>query len=86
MSIFVPCTPIISIRPSTGWFTDLKTFNLAWIRVQIFYYIFNTLSELLNRDLAAKIGRGIISHDLMDRECKCSLPSNINRKYVYEGK
>ena len=31
------------------------------------YHIFNNLAELLNGDLAAKIGREIFSKDLMDR-------------------
>ena len=34
----------------------------------------------------SQIGRGIFSKDLMDRECNCSLPSKVNRKYAYEGK
>ena len=33
-----------------------NSFNLSWPRVQMSYHIFNNLSELLNRDLAAKIG------------------------------
>ena len=37
--------------------------------------------ELLNGDLAAKTGRGIFSKDLMDRECNCSIPYKVNRKY-----
>ena len=47
---------------------------------------FTNLAELLNGDLAAKIGRGIFSRDLMDRKCNCSLPSKVNVKYVYKGK
>ena len=43
-----------------------KLFNLTWLRVKISYYIFNNLLELLNGDLATKIGRGIFSKDLMD--------------------
>ena len=50
------------------------------------YHRFNNLAELLNRDLAAKIGRGIFSKYLMDRECNCSLPSKVNGKCVYKGK
>ena len=42
------------------------------------YHRFNNLEELLNGDLAAKIGRGIFSKDLMDKECNCSLPSKVN--------
>ena len=63
-----------------------KSFNLTCLRVRMSYHRFNNLAELLNRDLAAKIGRGIFSKDLMDRECNCSLPSKVNRKCVYEGK
>ena len=48
--------------------------------------MFNNLAELLNGYLAANIGRVIISKDLMDRECNCSLPSKVNEKCVYEGK
>ena len=50
------------------------------------HHRFNNLAELLNRDLAAKIGRGIFSKYLMDRECNSSIPSKFNRKCVYEGK
>ena len=65
----------------------LKTsFNLTWLRVKMSYHRFNNLAELLNRDLAAKIGRGIFSKDLMDRECNCSLPYKVNGKCAYEGK
>ena len=63
-----------------------KSFNLSWMRVKMSYHRFNNLAELLNRDLAAKIGRGIFSKDLMNRECNCSLPSKVNKKCVYEGK
>ena len=62
------------------------SFDLSWLRVQIYYHIFNHLAELLNGDLAAKIGRGIFSKDLMDRKYNCSLPSKFNGKRVYEGK
>ena len=50
------------------------------------YHRFNNLAELLNGDLAAKIGREIFSKDLMDRECKLSLPSKVKGKCVYKGK
>ena len=50
------------------------------------YPVFNNLSELINGDLAAKIGRGILSKYLLDRECNCSLPSKVNEKCVYEVK
>ena len=63
-----------------------KSFNLNWLRVRMSYHRYNNLAELLNRDLATKIGRGIFSKDLMDRECNCSLPSKVNIKCVYEGK
>ena len=63
-----------------------KSFNLTWLRVQMSYHRFNNLAELLNGDLAKKIGRVIFSKDLMDIECNCSLPSKANGKCVYEGK
>ena len=44
-----------------------KYFNFSWLRVRMPYHIFNNLAELFNGDPAAKIGRGIISKDLMDR-------------------
>ena len=44
-----------------------KSFNLTWLRVRMSYHRYNNLAELLNGDLAAKIGRGIFSKDLMDR-------------------
>ena len=50
------------------------------------YHIFNKLVELLNGDLAAKIGRGIFPKNLMDRKFNCFLPSKVNIKCVYEGK
>ena len=63
-----------------------NSFNLTWLRVRMSYHRYNNLAELLNGDLSAKIGRGIFSKDLMDRECNCTLPSKFNRKCVYEGK
>ena len=51
-----------------------KSFNITWLRVIMSYHRFNNLAELLNGDLAAKIGRGIFSKDLIDIECNCSLP------------
>ena len=50
------------------------------------YHRFNNLAELLNGDLAAKIGREIFSKDSMDRKCNFSLPSKVNGKCVYEDK
>ena len=50
------------------------------------YHRFNNLAELINKDHAAKIGRGILSRYLMDIECNCSLPYKVNGKCVYEGK
>ena len=63
-----------------------NSFNLTWLRVPMSYHRFNNLAELLNGDLAAKIGRGIISKDLMDRKCNCSLPYKANVKCAYKGK
>ena len=65
---------------------DKKSFNLSCLIVQISYHRFNNLLEIINGDLAEKIGRGIISKDLMDRNCNCSLPSKVNGKCVYEDK
>ena len=65
---------------------DEKYFNLYWMRIKISYHIFNNLSEIVNIDLSAKIGRKILSKDLMDRECNCSITSKVNGKCVYEGK
>ena len=50
------------------------------------YHRYHNLAELLNGDLATKIGRGIFSKYLMDIECNCSLPSKVNGKCVYKGK
>ena len=63
-----------------------SSFNLTWIRVRMSYHIFNNLATLLNGDLAAKIGWGIFSKDLMDRECNFYLPYKVNGKCFYEGK
>ena len=65
----------------------LKTlFNLPCLIVRISYHIFSNLAEFINGDLAAKIRRWILSHDLMDREYNCSVPYKVNIKWVYEGK
>ena len=48
--------------------------------------MFNSLAGILNGDLAEKIGQGILSCDLMDRECNCFLLSKVNGKCIYEGK
>ena len=47
---------------------------------------FNSLSVLISRYLSAKNGQGILSCELMDRECNWSLPSYVNGKCVHEGK
>ena len=64
----------------------LKWFNLSCIRLQMSYYGFNNLSELLTGHLDAKIGWGILSCDLIYIEYKISLPYNINGKCVYKVK
>ena len=85
MSTFVLRTHIFSTSIHRV-INRLKTFfNLSWLRVIMSYHRFNNLADLLNRYLAAKIGRGIFSKYLMDRECNCSLPSKVNIKCVYEG-
>ena len=63
-----------------------KSPNLSWMIDRMSYHKFNNLSDLINGDLAAKIGWGIFFKYLMDREFNCSLRSKVNRKYVYEGK
>ena len=50
------------------------------------HHIFNNLAKLLDGDLAAKIGWGILSQDLMDRECNCPLQSKVNVKSVYKDR
>ena len=52
----------------------------------MYYHISNNFAELLNADVNAKIGLGILSKDLMDRECKRSIPYKVNRKCIYKGK
>ena len=42
------------------------------------YHGFNNLAELLNGDLAVKIGQEILSKDLMGKECNCYLLSKVN--------
>ena len=44
-----------------------KYFILSWLRVRMSCHIFNNLAELFNEELAAKIGRDILSKYLMDR-------------------
>ena len=61
-------------------------FNISWLRVIMSYHRFNNLAGLLNGDLAAKIGQGILSKDLIYRGCNFYLPYKVNLKCVYEGK
>ena len=77
-------TRVIFLLISTRW--SKKSFNPSWLRVQMSYHRFNNLAELINGHLDAKIGRGIFSKDLMDREFNFSLPSKVNGRFVYEGK
>ena len=86
VSIFHLALMLLSHICPSGDQQAKKYFNLSWLRVIMSYHRFNNLAELLNGDLAAKIGRGIFSNDLMDRECNCSLSSEFNGKYVYESK
>ena len=46
-----------------------KSFNPSLMIVRMSYHIFNSLAELLNGDLAAKIGQEIFSKDLMHIKC-----------------
>ena len=79
------CTLFIYVHPQCYQQT-FKKFNLSCLCVNISYHIFNNLSELLNKDLTAKIGHGILSCDIMDICFNCSLPSKANGKCVYESK
>ena len=66
------------------------------MRLGMYYHRLNNLDELLNVDLTAKIGRGIIYRYLMDRECNCSIPLrstasgstevNAGKNLIYEVK
>ena len=50
------------------------------------YHRSNNLAELLNGDLAAKIGWGTFSKDLMYIKFNCSLQSKVNGKCANIGK
>ena len=52
----------------------------------MYYHRFNNLAELLNKDLPTKIRQGILSRDLMDRECNCYITSKFNAECVCKGK
>ena len=86
MSIFVLLNHVTFLRQYRVIERLKNAFNLTWLIVQMLYHKFNNLVELLNRDLAAKIGRGVFSKDLIDRKYNCSLPSKVNGKCAYEGK
>ena len=75
MSIFTLHTHVIFLYLPIGWLKRLKLFNISCLRVHMSYHVYNNLAKLLNGDLAAKIGQGIFSVDLMDRECNYSLQS-----------
>ena len=66
ISIFVLRIHVVSQNISVGWSTGKKTFDISWIRTQIYYHRFYTLAEILNRDLSKKICQVIYSCDLMD--------------------
>ena len=61
-------------------------FILSYLRIRMSYHRLNNLAEVLNGNLAVKIGWGICSKYLMDRKCNCSLPSKFNGKCVDKGK
>ena len=63
-----------------------KYFNISGLRVQMSYHRFINLAKLLNGYLAAKIGRGLLSRYLMDRECNCYVLYKVNGKCVNKGK
>ena len=56
------------------------------MRVWIFYHIFNNLDEQINGDPVVKIGRGILSCDIMYINCNYSITSKVNGIFVYKGK
>ena len=65
--------------------------NILWmllLRISLFPFILDASPPVFPWifDLTAKIGQGIFSKDLMNRECNCSVPSKFNRKCVYKGK
>ena len=82
MSIFVLHTRVFfNIYPQGD--RQLKyIFNFSCLRVKMSYHISNYFSKLLDKDLIVKIGFGILSFGLMDRECNCSLPSKVNGKCI----
>ena len=48
--------------------------------------IFISLAELINGDLTAKIGQGILCCELIGRSSNCSNPSKVNVRCVYKDK
>ena len=86
MSIFPLHTHIISLRPPTEWSTEKRLINIYRLILRTSYHIFNNLAKFLNGYFAAKIGWGVLSRDLMDRECNSYLTSNINGNHAYEVK
>ena len=82
----MPCSFCDFVPRGVFWKYRGGVLKLYWLRVKMSYHIFNHLAKLLSGYLAAKIGRGNLSCDLMDREYKCSLLSNDNSKCVYECK
>ena len=83
MSTFVLHTNAIFVTISIGWSTSIFL-NLSWMRLKMSYHRLNNLAELLNVDLSAKIRRGILYRDLMDRECNCYLTYKVNGKCIYD--
>ena len=59
-----------------------KIFGLSWPNIKMSYRGFNDLAKLLNGDLAAKIGWGILFVDVMDKECNSYIPSKVNGECV----
>ena len=57
MPIFESRTPVISLRPCTGWSIYLRTIHLYWIIVGMPYHRLNNLAELINGEFTAKIGK-----------------------------
>ena len=79
-------TLFLHVYPSGDW--EDKNNNLYWIRLQMAYHKYNSLTELLNRDLAANIGQVIRSHELMEISFSFSNPlvffliKNLKRRLI----
>ena len=87
MCTFVLPPHVIFLALSTGWSIGLKIIltSPGW---ELEFPTIDLIIEknYLTETFPQKIGQGIFSKYLMDRECNCSIPFKVNRKCVYEGK